>query len=62
MKVNVNKNIFVLSDSKVSPLELVNHVARLASSTEHNAAFQTLLRDDDIDRLTIMFINVNSTI
>uniref|UniRef100_H3DAH9 Centrosomal protein of 70 kDa n=1 Tax=Tetraodon nigroviridis TaxID=99883 RepID=H3DAH9_TETNG len=40
-------------DSKVSPLELVNHVARLASSTEHTAAFQTLLRDDDIDRLTL---------
>ncbi|CAG06646.1 unnamed protein product, partial [Tetraodon nigroviridis] len=40
-------------DSKVSPLELVNHVARLASSTEHTAAFQTLLRDDDIDSIIV---------
>lgn len=57
MKVNVNENIFVVSDSKVSPLELVNHVARLVSFTEHTAAFQTLLRDDDIDRLTLYHVH-----
>lgn len=57
MKVNVNENIFGISDGKVSPLELVNHVARLVSSTEHTAAFQTLLRDDDIDRLTLYYVH-----
>lgn len=44
----------MFSDSKVSPPELVNHVARLMSSTEHAVAFQTLLRDDDIDRFDTM--------
>lgn len=43
----------VVPDSKVSPPELINHVARLVSSTEHTITFQTLLRDDDIDRLTL---------
>lgn len=53
----------VVPDSKVSPPELVNHVAQLVSSTEHTITFQTLLRDDDIDRLTlchtIMYISVH---
>ncbi|XP_056883130.1 centrosomal protein of 70 kDa isoform X2 [Takifugu flavidus] len=40
-------------DSKVSPPELVNHVARLVSSTEHTVTFQTLLRDDDIDSILV---------
>lgn len=53
MIVNVNESIFVIPDSRVLPLELVSHVARLASSTEHATAFQTLLRDDDIDRLSL---------
>lgn len=57
MKVNVKENIFGVSDGRVSPLELVNHVARLVSSTEHTAAFQALLRDDEIDRLALSYVH-----
>lgn len=47
-----------MSDSRVPPPEVVNHVARLVSSTEHTAGFHNLLGDADIDRFT----NIEHTI
>lgn len=47
-----------MSDSRVPLPEVVNHVARLVSSTEHTAGFHNLLGDADIDRFT----NIEHTI
>ncbi|XP_047433072.1 centrosomal protein of 70 kDa isoform X2 [Mugil cephalus] len=38
-------------DNRVSPAEVVNHVARLVSSTQHTAGFHNLLGDADIDSI-----------
>ncbi|XP_049425892.1 centrosomal protein of 70 kDa isoform X2 [Epinephelus fuscoguttatus] len=40
-------------DSRAPPAEVVNHVARLVSSTEHTAGFHNLLGDADIDSVII---------
>uniref|UniRef100_A0A8C2X1W2 Centrosomal protein of 70 kDa n=1 Tax=Cyclopterus lumpus TaxID=8103 RepID=A0A8C2X1W2_CYCLU len=40
-------------DSRVSPAEVVNQVARLVSSTEHPAGIQRLLGDADIDSIIV---------
>nr|XP_046238665.1 centrosomal protein of 70 kDa [Scatophagus argus] len=40
-------------DSRVPPVEVVNQVARLVSSTEHIPAFHDLLGDADIDSIII---------
>lgn len=47
-----------MSDNRVPPPEVVNHVDRLVSSTEHTAGFHNLLGDADIDRFT----NIEHTI
>lgn len=39
-----------MSDRRVPPAEVVNQVAKLVSSSEHNAGFHNLLGDADIDR------------
>lgn len=39
-----------MADSRVSPAEVVNHVARLVSSAEHSAGLHNLLGEADIDR------------
>lgn len=39
-----------MADSRVSPAEVVDHVARLGSSTEHSAGLHNLLGEADIDR------------
>lgn len=41
-----------VSDGRAPPAEVVNHVARLVSSTEHIAGLHNLLGDAEIDRLT----------
>uniref|UniRef100_A0A671V983 Centrosomal protein of 70 kDa n=1 Tax=Sparus aurata TaxID=8175 RepID=A0A671V983_SPAAU len=40
-------------DSRVPPAEVVNKVARLASSTEHTAGFHQLLGEADIDSIIV---------
>ncbi|XP_036947189.1 centrosomal protein of 70 kDa [Acanthopagrus latus] len=40
-------------DSRVPPAEVVNRVARLASSTEHTAGFHQLLGEADIDSIIV---------
>uniref|UniRef100_A0A8C4IVJ4 Centrosomal protein of 70 kDa n=1 Tax=Dicentrarchus labrax TaxID=13489 RepID=A0A8C4IVJ4_DICLA len=40
-------------DSRASSAEVVNHVARLVSSTEHTAGFHSLLGDADIDSIIV---------
>lgn len=45
-----------VSDSRVPPAQVVNHVARLVSTSEHTAGFHNLLGDADIDRFTHIII------
>ncbi|XP_026157518.1 centrosomal protein of 70 kDa isoform X2 [Mastacembelus armatus] len=40
-------------DTRISPSEVVNHVARLVSSPKHSVDFQNLLGDADIDSIII---------
>lgn len=40
-------------DSRVPPAEVVNHVSRLASSTDHTSGFHNLLGDADIDSIIV---------
>ncbi|XP_035533316.1 centrosomal protein of 70 kDa isoform X2 [Morone saxatilis] len=40
-------------DSRAPSAEVVNHVARLVSSTEHTAGFHSLLGDADIDSIIV---------
>lgn len=41
-----------VSDSRVSPTEVVNQVARLVSSNDDRGGFHHLLGDADIDRFS----------
>ncbi|KAM9333963.1 centrosomal protein of 70 kDa isoform 2-T2 [Symphorus nematophorus] len=40
-------------DGRVPPAEVVNHVAKLVSSTQHTAGFHNLLGDADIDSIIV---------
>lgn len=42
-----------MSDSGVSPAQVVNQVSRLVSSDEHGGGFLSLLGDTDVDRFSV---------